>query len=84
MAPPGPGRPRKDPDLKTRCRDLTSAALERLEAILRDGKDREAISAGEIILAYAWGRPEGMSKVELSGAGGKEIVIRWMSEKDGN
>ena len=71
------GRPKKDKDLVKRCKDMTFKILDRFEQILEYGKDPDALRAGEIILAYAHGKPETMGKMEITGANGGAVTFQW-------
>ena len=53
------GRPRKDPDLITQCKALTSLCVKNLAEILLNKKARatDKLSAAALVLGYAAGKP---------------------------
>jgi len=55
----GRGRPRKDPGLIKKCKDLTPACVEFLAGLMRDEDARhtDRLSAVTLLLAYGHGRP---------------------------
>lgn len=55
----GSSRPKKDPDLATQCRKLTTLCVQNLAGILMDAKahNRDKLSAAALVLAYGSGRP---------------------------
>jgi len=55
---PGPGRPRKDPDLRAACRMRTLTDLERLDAIIAKSKDQWLVlEAVKLRFQYGYGKP---------------------------
>lgn len=54
------GRPKMDPVLRTKLRDMSPEIVERLKLIaLKSESEFASIAAGKLLLAYAWGNPEG-------------------------
>lgn len=74
------GRPRKtqqDVDLINACKALTQDALDTLIEIMRNGQERNRITAAVAIIERGHGKPIQPSEVDLRGemAGRIEIVI---------
>jgi hypothetical protein len=72
------GRPRKTPEqreIEELARSKSRAAILRLAAIIRDGKDADAIRACEAILARAFGRPEQKQESEVKGGLSFELIV---------
>jgi hypothetical protein len=72
------GRPRKTPEqreIEELARSKSRAAVLRLAAIIRDGKDSDAIRACEAILARAWGRPEQRQESEVKGGLSFQLIV---------
>ena len=76
------GRPKKRKELTGLCqRFMNDEGLEALFDIARYGKNPEKIESIKLIAAYAYGKPEVMSKMKITGAG-EDLVhfrIRWVS-----
>ena len=73
---PGYKPPKKQIELMTHCRDLTTECADVLTEIMRAAKNKAAdrIKAAEIILGYGWGKPK--QQTEVTGTDGGEIVIK--------
>lgn len=53
------GRPKQDPMLRARCRELTEDLVERLHALaLQADSDSASVAAIKLLLAYGHGAPE--------------------------
>jgi len=86
---PGPGRPKGSVNgiIKgsvTRCRDfMERKGWARLEEIVDQGSDRNAIQAAEILAAYGYGKPQ--AKLDLTSAGEQMTIGEWfMAEWKGD
>jgi len=72
------GRPRKRRELTEMCqRFVDQECIDKLSEIVRRGKDRDALSAIEILLAYAYGKPTSQDRLELAGAVSTSITLKW-------
>ena len=72
------GRPRKRRELTEMCqRFVDQECIDKLSEIVLRGKDRDALSAIEILLAYAYGKPTSQDRLELAGAVSTSITLKW-------
>jgi hypothetical protein len=78
QAAKGKGRPKKDFDLETRTRELSPEIIERYAIMGRRAKTTAEVTAGRVVLAYAWGNPR--ARVEHSGPGGGPIPMSSMDK----
>jgi len=72
------GRPKKKKEFVQYCKEMTEEILKKLIHVIEFGKDTDAIKAIEIVLAYGYGKPDSKSKVELTGADGGAIKVKWI------
>ena len=73
------GRPKKRKELTQRCqRFIDDEGLDILMDIARNGKNNEKIDSISLIAAYAYGKPDSMSKVEITGKDGGAVSFQWI------
>lgn len=66
------GRPKKDFDLVTRCRELTADIIEHYATLGRTARSGYAVRAGEIVLHYGNDKPR--SRAEVTGKDGGPLA----------
>jgi len=69
------GRSKKLECLKSRCEQLSPAALETVESIMlsTESKDADRLAACRVILEYAYGKPS--QRTEITGPDGGPIAL---------
>lgn len=83
---PGGGRPKVPADVREAIRAACPEAVRVLVELLHSKKEAYRLEAAKTLLDRGYGKPETMSRVELSGsAESGAIVFRWINEeKAGN
>ena len=78
------GRPKIPEDVKMAFRAACPEAVEILIGIMRNPKEKTPyrLDAIKTILDRAYGKPEVMSKVEMSGQIQPVVLFRWMTEEE--
>ena len=78
------GRPKIPDDVKEATRAACPEAVEILIGIMRDESEKTAyrLDAAKTLLERAYGKPEAMSKVELTGTNQPIIAFRWMTDEN--
>ena len=76
------GRPKIPEDVKEAIRAACPKAVAVLVALLDDKKSLIRLEAAKIILERGYGKPEAMSKVELTGTNQPIIAFRWMTDEN--
>lgn len=66
------GRPKKDFDLVTRCRELTPDIIEHYAKLGRTARGGYAVKAGEIVLHYGNDKPR--ARAEITGKDGEPLA----------
>lgn len=51
------GRPRAIAWLTSECQNMTEAILRRLETMVSQGEDKDAVAAAKLLLGYGYGQP---------------------------
>jgi hypothetical protein len=67
------GRPKKDFDLVTRCRELTPDIIERYGKLGKGAKSAAEVQAGKVVIEYGYDKPK--QRTELTGKDGAPIGI---------
>lgn len=80
-ANPG-GRVKIDPEVKEILRAATPKAARRLVEMIDSKSEKIALAACNSILDRILGKPEAVSKVELSGQNQPVVLFRWMTDKE--
>lgn len=80
-ANPG-GRVKIDPEAKEILKAATPRAARRLVEMIDSKSEKIAIVACNSILDRILGKPEAVSKVELSGENQPVVLFRWMTDKE--
>ena len=76
------GRRKEDPEVKEILKVASPEAALRLVKFIKHRNPKIAMAAIVEVLDRTQGKPEAMSKVEITGANGKEIIVSWgTSEK---
>lgn len=74
------GRPTMPSELRLKCRELTTKALETLEAAMTEGDSTASrVRAAELVLAYGWGKPA--ERVSLEAAEPERPLARLTTEE---
>ena len=80
-ANPG-GRMKIDPEAKEILKAATPRAARRLVEMIDSKSEKIAAVACNSILDRVLGKPEAVSKVELSGQNQPVVLFRWMTDKE--
>ena len=79
------GRPKIPADVREAIRAACPEAVRVLIDLLHSKKEAYRLEAAKTLLDRGYGKPESMSKIELSGSNDGAIMFQWMtSEKSGN
>ena len=81
---PGGGRPKIDPEAKEILKVATPDAARALVELLKSKRENIRFIAAQEILNRTQGKPEQMSKIELSGVEDKRIIFTWIKDDGGN
>ena len=76
------GRPKIDPEVKEILKAAAPEAARRLVELIRSKNEKIALQACNSVLDRAYGKPEAMSKVELTGTNQPIIAFRWMTDEN--
>lgn len=76
------GRPKVPQEVRDAIRAACPEAVEVLIGIMRDAKEKTAyrLEAAKTILERGYGKPEVMSKVELTTTEDTKIIFHWINE----
>lgn len=76
------GRPKVPQEVREAIRAACPEAVEVLIGIMRDAKEKTAyrLEAAKMILERGYGKPEVMSKVELTTTEDTKIIFHWINE----
>ena len=82
-ANPG-GKAKMPDDVKAALKAASPEAVALLVQVMQNPKEKTAyrLEAAKTILDRAYGKPEVMSKVELSGQNQPVVLFRWMTDKE--
>jgi hypothetical protein len=69
----GYGRPKKDFDIETRCKELSQDIIEHYATMGKTATTGPEVEAGKVVLAYAHGKPR--VRLEHSGPGGGPLQV---------
>ena len=78
----GGGRPKIPADVKEAIRAACPEAVRVLIELLHSKKEAHRLEAAKTLLDRRYGKPESMSKIELSGSNDGAIVFQWMTEQN--
>lgn len=80
----GGGRPKIPADVREAIRAACPEAVQYLIALMRNPKEKTAyrLDAAKTLLDRGYGKPESMSKIELSGSNDGAIVFQWMTDQN--
>ncbi len=79
------GRPKIPADVKEAIKAACPEAVRVLIELLHSKKEAYRLEAAKTLLDRGYGKPESMSKIELSGSNDGAFVFRWIvDEKTGN
>ena len=81
---PGGGRPKIPEDVKEAIRAACPKAVAVLVELLDDKKSIIRLEAAKILLERGYGKPEAMSKVELTTTEDTRIIFHWINEDTEN
>ncbi len=76
------GRPKIPADVKEAIKAACPEAVRVLIELLHDKKSLIRLEAAKTLLDRGYGKPESMSKIELSGSNDGAIVFRWMTDQN--
>ena len=75
------GRPKTDPEVKEILKAATKDAAKKLVEFMSHKNPNIAMWAITELLNRVYGKPEGMSKIQISGANNEGIIFRWINEQ---
>ena len=75
------GRPREDPDARAILKAATPDAARALVELLKSKRENIRFTAAQEILNRTQGKPEQMSKIQLSSADDKGIIFKWIDTR---
>ena len=78
------GRPKEDPDAREILKAATPAAARALVELLQSKRENIRFIAAQEILNRTQGKPEQMSKIQLSGADDKGFIFKWIDVREEN
>lgn len=81
---PGGGRPKIPEDVKQAIRAACPKAVAVLVELLDDKKSIIRLEAAKVLLERGYGKPEAMSKVELTTTEDTKIIFHWINEDTEN
>ena len=79
----GGGRPKIPADVKEAIRAACPEAVQFLIELMRNTREKTAyrLDAAKTLLERGYGKPESMSKIELSSANDNVFVFKWQDEE---
>ena len=80
----GHGRPKVDPDAREILKAATPAAARALVELLQSKRENIRFIAAQEILNRTQGKPEQMSKIQLSSADDKGFIFKWIDVREEN
>ena len=80
-ANPG-GRPKIPADVREAIKAACPEAVRVLIELLHSKKEAYRLEAAKTLLDRGYGKPESMSKIELSGSNDGAIVFQWMTDQN--
>lgn len=78
QAAKGFGRPKSNAEMRELCRDETGTVITKWKVILLRSNGAAAVRAGELLMAYAWGKPN----QPIVGANDGPIAVRAVLTSD--
>ena len=78
----GGGRPKIPADVREAIRAACPEAVRVLIELLHDKKSLIRLEAAKTLLDRGYGKPESMSKIELSGSNEGAIMFQWMNAQN--
>ena len=75
------GRPKIPQELRMKIRDACPEAVNTLIELLHSKKEMIRLQAAHELLDRGYGKPEAMSKVELSTGEKEKIVFQWIGQE---
>ena len=76
------GRPKIPADVREAIKAACPEAVRVLIELLHSKKEAYRLEAAKTLLDRGYGKPESMSKIELSGSNDGAIVFQWMTDKN--
>ncbi len=76
------GRPKIPADVREAIMAACPEAVRVLIALLHSKKEAYRLEAAKTLLDRGYGKPESMSKIELSGSNDGAIVFQWMNAQN--
>ena len=76
------GRPKIPADVREAIRAACPEAVRVLIDLLHSKKEAYRLEAAKTLLDRGYGKPESMSKIELSGSNDGAIVFQWMNAQN--
>lgn len=76
------GRPKIPADVREAIRAACPEAVRVLIDLLHSKKEAYRLEAAKTLLDRGYGKPESMSKIELSGSNDSSIVFQWMNTQN--
>lgn len=76
------GRPKIPADVREAIKAACPEAVRVLIELLHDKKSLIRLEAAKTLLDRGYGKPESMSKIELSGSNDGAIVFQWMTDQN--
>ncbi len=78
----GGGRPKIPADVREAIRAACPEAVRVLIELLHSKREAYRLEAAKTLLDRGYGKPESMSKIELSGSNDGAIVFQWMTDQN--
>ena len=75
------GRTKTDPEVKEILKAATTDAAKKLVEFMSHKNPNIAMWAITELLNRVYGKPEGMSKIQISGTNNEAIIFRWINEQ---
>ncbi len=75
------GRTKTDPEVKEILKAATKDAAKKLVEFMSHKNPNIAMWAITELLNRVYGKPEGMSKIQISGTNNEGIIFRWINEQ---
>ena len=77
----GNGRPKQDPEAKEILKAATPAAARALVDLLQSKRENIRFIAAQEILNRTQGKPEAMSRIELTNKNEQGFILKWITEQ---
>ena len=78
----GCGRPKQDPEAKEILKAATPAAAQALVDLLQSKREAIRLDAAKEILNRTQGKPETMTKLELTNGNDKGFLVKWITDEE--